>query len=125
MKRLLLSATLGAVACAPSVQAPGHAGVCWRVITDSEQTTFRAISRGIANLETCAVQLEGAQMMEGRPVVGAYQGRFIFTDAQQITASESLDSQPFRVFELDDKLEIQAGLRRLIERRTAAADGGR
>ena len=62
-------------------------------------------------------------MMEGRPVVGAYQGRFIFTDGQQITASESLDGQRFRVFELDDKLEIQAGLRHLIEQRTAAASG--
>ncbi len=89
------------------------------MFTKGEQTrTFQAISRGIANLETCAVRLEGAKMLEGRLVADAYQGHFIFTDAQQISAAKSLNGQRFRVFELDDKLEIQAGLQQLIEHRS-------
>lgn len=87
--------------------------------TSERPPGFTAIARGIANLETCAVRLEGLRMMEGGPVAGAYQGRFIFADAQQITSAASLDGQRFRVFELEDRLKIQAGLRKLIAGRSA------
>jgi hypothetical protein len=57
----------------------------------------------------------------GGPVAGAYQGHFIFTDAQQITAATRLDGPRFSVFEQKARLEIQAGLRRLIEQQAATA----
>jgi hypothetical protein len=60
-------------------------------------------------------------MIEGGPVAGAYQGHFIFTDAQQITAATRLDGPRFSVFEQKARLEIQAGLRRLIEQQAATA----
>ena len=124
MKRLLLGVVLAAAACAqPSVEAPAEAGVCWRMSAAGEQPAFQAIDRGIANLETCAVRLEGARMVEGKPVSGAYQGRFIFVDAEQITSAASLDGQRFRVFEPRHRLEIQAGLQRLIEQRKADSPG--
>jgi hypothetical protein len=93
------------------------------MVTAGEKQTFRVISRGVANLESCAVQLEGARMMEGQPVTGAYQGRFIFAEAEEVWAGACLKGQRFRVFTLKDKQEIQAGLRRLIELRKAGAPG--
>jgi hypothetical protein len=120
---LAFAGLLGAAGCAQPVQAPTEARVCWRLVTTAEKPAFRVISRGVANLESCAVQLEGARMMEGKPVTGAYQGRFIFADAEDVTSGASLKGQRFRVFTLKDKQEIQAGLQRLIELRKAGAPG--
>ena len=120
----LLSA--GSVAaCSEAVKPPSGPGVCWRMVeTPDQPPSFRPLARDIANLETCAVQLEGARMMEGRPVAGAYGGRFIFATEADIASAASLKGQRVQVFQPAHRAEIQAGLRRLIELRKAEGKGG-
>lgn len=116
---VLFGASLMLVACTPSLEAPAETGVCFRMETASGQSSFRVLARDVPNLESCAAQLEGMRMLEGRPVVGAYQGFFVFADPDQITASPTMNGQRIRVFEHEDRLKIQAGLRQLIEQREA------
>lgn len=86
-----------------------------------QKPRFQIIGRDVPNLESCATQLEGARMMEGQSVSGAYNGHFIFATEEQITSSKAMDSTRIRVFEAEDRRKIQAALRVLIERQTALA----
>lgn len=79
-------------------------------------TKFQVIARDVPNLESCAAQLEGARMMEGSPTSGAYNGHFIFATEDQITSATALDGTRIRIFEAEDRREIQAGLQALIQR---------
>lgn len=83
------------------------------------QRGFRVIARDVPNLESCAAQLEGARMMEGRPTSGAYNGHFIFVTEEQITTAATMDGVRIRVFEAKDRREVQEGLRTLIENQQA------
>ena len=80
-----------------------------------QQPRFRVIARDVPNLESCAVQLEGARMLEGRPTTGAYNGYFIFATEEQITSAKLADGARIRIFEAADRRLIQDGLRRLVE----------
>lgn len=82
---------------------------------------FRVIARDVPNLESCAAQLEGARMLEGRPTTGAYNGHFIFATEDQITAAKSLDGGRIRVFEAEDRRKIQDGLQTLIDHKQRQA----
>lgn len=112
----------GLAACSSQATAPSGAGLCWRMsgIADQEPE-FRILARDVPNLESCAVQLEGARMMEGRPTTGAYNGHFIFATEDQITSAVTMDGTRIRVFEAGDRRDIQEGLRTLIERQEAQA----
>lgn len=116
-KRISAILLTGVAACSSPATAPSGAGLCWRMfeITDREPE-FRILARDVPNLESCAVQLEGARMMEGRPTTGAYNGHFIFTTEEQITSAVTMDGTRIRVFEAGDRRDIQAGLRTLIDR---------
>lgn len=104
----------GLAACSSQV-APAGANVCWKMLgVADQQPTFQAISRDVPNLESCAVQIEGARMMEGQSTTGAYNGHFIFATEEQITSAPSLNAARIRVFEAADRAEIQRGLRTLI-----------
>ena len=106
----------GMAACSSQPAAPSGAGLCWRMfeVTDQEPR-FEILARDVPNLESCAVQLEGARMMEGRPTTGAYNGHFIFATEEQITSAVTMNGTRLRIFEAEDRQEIQDGLRRLIE----------
>ena len=80
-----------------------------------QQPRFEILARDVPNLESCAVQLEGARLMEGRPTTGAYNGHFIFATEAQITSTVTLNGTRVRVFNAEDRREIQEGLRALIE----------
>jgi len=82
---------------------------------------FEILDRNVSNLESCAVQLEGARMMEGRPTAGAYNGHFIFATDEQITSAQTRDGARVRVFEEEDRRRVQESLRALIERQRQAA----
>lgn len=86
---------------------------------------FEIIARDVPNLESCAVQLEGARMMEGGPTSGAYNGHFIFATEDQITSAVAMNGARVRIFEADDRREIQDGLRTLIERQRSEAPPAR
>ncbi|MBW8302878.1 MAG: hypothetical protein K0M78_02805 [Brevundimonas sp.] len=84
-----------------------------------KQPEFRIIARDVPNLESCAVQLEGARMLEGRPTTGAYNGHFIFATEEQITSALSMNGTRIRIFEADDRRNIQDGLQTLIDHQQA------
>ena len=106
----------GMAACSSQPAAPSGAGLCWRMFEVADQEPrFEILARDVPNLESCAVQLEGARMMEGRPTTGAYNGHFIFATEEQITSAVTMNGTRLRIFEAEDRQEIQDGLRRLIE----------
>jgi len=106
----------GLAACSPQADAPSGVGLCWRLFEAAgSQSRFQVIARDVPNLESCAVQLEGARMMEARPTSGAYNGHFIFVTEEQITSARTMNGTRVRVFEAKDRREIQAGLKALIE----------
>ena len=103
-------------ACSSQPAAPSGAGLCWRMFEVADQAPrFEILARDVPNLESCAVQLEGARMMEGRPTTGAYNGHFIFATEEQITSAVTMNGTRVRIFQAEDRQEIQDGLRRLIE----------
>ena len=106
----------GMAGCSSQPAAPSGAGLCWRMfeVTDQEPR-FEILARDVPNLESCAVQLEGARMMEGRPTTGAYNGHFIFATEEQIPSAVTMNGTRVRIFQAEDRQEIQDGLRRLIE----------
>ena len=115
---LLMGAILltGMAACSSQPAAPSGAGLCWRMFEVADQEPrFEILARDVPNLESCAVQLEGARMMEGRPTTGAYNGHFIFATEEQITSAVTMNGTRVRIFQAEDRQEIQDGLRRLIE----------
>lgn len=120
----------GMAACSSQPPAPSGAGLCWRMIEVAErQPEFRIIARDVPNLESCAAQLEGARMMEGKPTTGAYNGHFIFATEEQITSATTMNGTRVRIFEAEDRRKIQDGLQALIEsrrsqERPATDDGG-
>ena len=106
----------GMAACSSQPAAPSGAGLCWRMFEVADQEPrFEILARDVPNLESCAVQLEGARMMEGRPTTGAYNGHFIFATEEQITSAVTMNGTRVRIFQAEDRQEIQDGLRRLIE----------
>ena len=115
MKRISAILLVGLTACS-SQAAPSGVGLCWRRSDAADQQSrFQLIARDVPNLESCAVQLEGARLLEGRPTVGAYNGYFIFATEEQITAAKSVDGARIRVFEAEDRRRIQEGLQTLVE----------
>ena len=112
----------GMACCSPQADPPAGADICWRMFeVAGQQPRFEVIGRAVPNLESCAAQLEGARMMEGAPTSGAYNGHFIFATEEQITSARTLSGSRVRVFEAEDRLEIQKGLRALIEQQRSQA----
>ncbi|MBX9461078.1 MAG: hypothetical protein KL785_08310 [Brevundimonas sp.] len=108
----------GVAACSSQPSAPTGAGLCWRMVEVADrQPEFRIIARDVPNLESCAAQLEGARMMEGRPTTGAYNGHFIFATEEQITSAVTMNGTRVRIFEAEDRRKVQDGLRALIDSR--------
>lgn len=120
MKVLAAAALLLAAACSQPARAPADPGVCWRVTSSEPEPVFEVVARDISNLETCAARLEAVRMLGGAgPVAGAYGGRFIFASEAELTSAATLDGSRFRVFEPEDRAEIQRGIRKLIEAEAA------
>ena len=110
----------GLAACSSQAVAPSGEGVCWRMFEAADQQPrFEVIGRDVPNLESCAVQLEGARMMEGIATSGAYNGHFIFVTEDQITSATTVNGVRIRVLEPEDRRKIQEGLRALIEHQRA------
>ncbi len=113
----------GLAGCSSQPTAPTGAGLCWRMFeVPGQQPRFEILDREVPNLESCAAQLEGARMMEGQATTGAYNGHFIFATDEGVTSAMSLDGPRVRVFEEEDRREIQESLRGLIERRGASGE---
>jgi hypothetical protein len=94
---LAVVGALAAGGCSHQVQAPGDTGVCWHMATLVNGTVrFNKVSKNEPNVESCAGSLDGMRlrfMSLGGPedITGAYQGNFLFLNAQGIYMSQQLD----------------------------------
>ncbi len=89
--------------------------MCWREVTaKSGQRHFEVISRNVANLDSCAAQIEGLRLQENRDVIGAYQSFFITADDQSVSSSSSRDGFRYPIFLPGQRETIDAGLRKLM-----------
>lgn len=106
-------------AARPRLKAPEDPNVCWRLETDGGRTRFIPQSRKTPNLESCAATLEGLYLESGRSLRGAFQGRFIFVDADAIQSASTLDGSRWRIFYGDQREGLDMKIR--AARRRAAA----
>lgn len=119
MRKVLLglAAAVGLFGCEKPLTAPGHTGVCWRMVEGmNSKPDFKPVAPNIDTLENCAVRLEGIRMAYGQPVTGAFQGRFIYVSDEEISAASGPNAQRYRVFTPAQRLEIQKGIETLIAR---------
>lgn len=112
-----LGCVLALAACERPVTAPTQAGVCWFMLQAADgEPEFKPFVTGIENLESCAARLEGSYVRTGRPVSGAFQGRFIFVTEADVTAGPRLKGQHYRVFTPQQRAEIRQNVRKLRAR---------
>ena len=110
---LVLVALILAACAGPS--APEDAGVCFRV--DGSPAKFTALAKGVENLESCAVMLEGLRL-QGHPApTGAFQGYFIFIGTDAIRSAPSLHGMRYPVFQPPQRAAIDKDLRRMMQER--------
>jgi len=124
MRKVLLglAAALGLFGCEKPLMAPGHTGVCWRMVEGMNgKPDFKPVAPDIDTLENCAVRLEGIRMADGQPVTGAFQGRFIYVTDEEISAASGPNAQRYRVFTSAQRLEIQQGIETLMAREKTGA----
>ncbi len=95
--------------------APTAPGVCWRMTFENDRTNFHPLLRDIPNLETCAAALERMHLREHADAYGAYQGRYIFATAAQITAAPTLTSVRWPVFYAPQRKVLD---QKLLDQRT-------
>jgi hypothetical protein len=111
-----LLAVMALAACA-GPGAPQDPGVCFRVDKVGGKTVFTALDRGVENLETCAVLLEGVNL-QGHPTpTGAYQGYFIFIGADAIRSAQRLGGMRYPVFQPPQRASIDKDLKRMMQER--------
>lgn len=113
---LSVLAALALAACAgPS--PPGDPGVCFRVDNAAGKSAFVVLAKGVENLESCAVMLEGLKL-QGHPApVGAFQGYFIFIGDDAIRSSPSLHGMRYPIFQPPQRAAIDKDLRRMMKER--------
>lgn len=111
------------------VKAPDGAGVCWILTSEHASPPFERLGR-TSDLDTCAATLEYERLKRGRDVTGAFQGRFVFADAEMLGSGDALHGMRWRMFfdpqraDLDSKLRARLNQERALAAvRGATADG--
>ena len=118
---LPLLLVLGLGACGREAGAPTSAGVCWRMVEGlNGKPDFRPLVSGIEKLESCAGRLEGLRLEHGQPLVGAYQGRYIYVSEAEISVADGPKAQRYRIFSPAQRAQIQAGFETLKKRAAGA-----
>ncbi|HEX7761831.1 MAG TPA: hypothetical protein VF459_20150 [Caulobacteraceae bacterium] len=113
-------------ACAGEPDAPTDVGVCWREVLDKAgKPHFEVIARNVANLDSCAAQIEGLHLQEQRDVVGAYQSFFITADDASVSSSSTQNGFRYPIFLPGQRETIDAGLRKLIDENHGQAPTGK
>ena len=116
-RALPLAFALVALAGCAGPSAPEDQGVCYRADTAGGKPTFTPLARGVENLETCAVLLEGVNL-QGHPTpTGAFQGYFIFVGADGIRSARSLGGMRYPIFQPPQRASIDKDLRRMLKER--------
>lgn len=94
-----------------STPAPNEPNVCWRMDRNEGKPSFVRLGTNVGNLESCAARLESLHLKHYREVVGAYQGRFIIVNLQNISSAQRLDGPRWRIFFDPQRAEIDRLLR--------------
>jgi hypothetical protein len=119
---MTLAAALEGCSSAPASEAPSDVGVCWRVTQFKPKVSFLSISQGDANLETCAMHLEYTRLTQHLTSIGgAYQGQFLFVDAQNITSAQDVQSPRYALFTQNQRHDLEAKIHELIQSQPVAA----
>jgi len=102
---LILAACAAAVlaGCSGSVEAPYEDGVCFAYEPgkDGGKGTFNKLAEGQTQIEQCAARLEEMRVRflrlggNRQEVTGAYQGQFLFLDAEGVKIARSLEGARF------------------------------
>jgi hypothetical protein len=120
-----MAAMLALSACSPPADAPAQAGICWieaptlSPAAAKAKPRFVLLSRGDANLETCAMHLELTRISRRRPTVfGAFQGQYVFVDRDTIASSDSLSGQRFSLFTPGQRSDLDSQIVDLLKAQT-------
>ncbi len=110
---ILLAAIALAACSGPS--APEEAGVCWRGTTGATgKVTYAPLARGVGSMETCAVLLEALRLQGTPQVSGAYQGYFLFLDADKMTSARHSGGVRWPIFQPPQRKVIDRDIRRML-----------
>jgi hypothetical protein len=117
---LLVLATGLAIGFPASRRLSLEPGLCWTVDAVSPHAPKLApLERDIENPETCAARLEAIRLMRGGPVLGAYEGVYLFADDRGLDIASSLDGPRRELVAPKDRQRIDAVIGDLIRRRVA------
>ena len=109
---------LFALAACDQLEAPQADGVCWRMDrVPGQRPKFTELARGIANLDNCAVLLEALRLQGQASADGAFQGYFIFVDANGVTSAKHPDGFRYPIFQPPQRMEVDRELQRLMKAR--------
>jgi hypothetical protein len=123
---LAMLAVVALAAChprPPGPDAPRAEGVCWRA--DPAPPRFVAVSRDVPDLVSCAMDLDLAYLGEGRALVGAYQGSYIFVGPDKIQSAAGLDLFRYPLFNKAQRAALDSQLRVVLAARNLTASGAR
>jgi hypothetical protein len=129
MKRAFaVAALLALTGCSPAADAPDQVGICWMQagpVPAEAKPRFVLLSRGDANLETCAMHLELTRISKHRSnIFGAFQGQYVFVDREAIASSESLTGQRFSLFTPGQRSDVDAQIVDLLKSSAKPASTG-
>ena len=117
MRRLspILALLLTLAAC-NEAEPPQDVGVCWRVTQNADKSLrYAPLARGVDDLDTCAVLLEGLRLRGEQGTDGAYQGYFIFVNPQTISSARHVDGFRYPIFQPPQRAAVDRDLRRLMQ----------
>jgi|SRR5579872_4239268 len=106
-----------ALAGCGEVAAPRDDGVCWLSHGRPDAPRFTPLARGVESLETCAVLLEARRLQGEAETNGAYQGYFIFVDANRITSATRAAGLRWPVLQPPQRAAVDRDLQRLMKER--------
>lgn len=86
-----MTALLALGACSPTQTAPTAMGVCWRM-TAADPQRFAPVASDVANIETCAANLEAirARLPRQPTLTGAFQGYYVLVRPSGIYIGQRL-----------------------------------
>jgi hypothetical protein len=116
------SAAVGLASCGEKpIEPPSNIGFCWHAIPQKDGTIkFNELARNVPNIETCAATLEGMRVRfarlgsQQRELTGAYQGNFLFLQAEGVFVAPDLKHTPYLALVRtgDGRLAIPGAIKR-------------
>ncbi len=86
---------------------------------------FVAIGQDVPDLVSCAMDLDLAYLGEGRSVVGAYQGSYIFVGPDKIQSAAGLALFRYPLFNKPQHAALDSQLRVVLAARNLTAAGAK